>query len=82
MKRWYGDTASYFSGCSLFGRSHQANHSASPVKRYLRWYFEIRLSNLKYLYYLYLYYRIIILVCFCIIVYMYYYITIDIYYLP
>ena len=28
---------SYFGGCSLIGRSHQANRSASPVKRYLRW---------------------------------------------
>ena len=24
-------------GCSLFGRSQQANRSASPAKRYLRW---------------------------------------------
>ena len=24
-------------GCSLFSRSQQTNHSASPVKRYLRW---------------------------------------------
>ena len=28
---------SIFSGCFLIGRSHQANHSASPAKRYLRW---------------------------------------------
>ena len=26
-----------FFGCSLFSRSQQTNHSASPVKRYLRW---------------------------------------------
>ena len=31
-----------FPGCSLIGRSHQANHSASPAKRYLRWYFYIQ----------------------------------------
>jgi len=32
---------SYFFGCSLIGRSHQANRSASPVTRYLRWVFDI-----------------------------------------
>ena len=29
--------ACQFSGCSLFGRSQQVNHSASPAKWYLRW---------------------------------------------
>ena len=40
-----------FSGCSLIGRSHQANHSASPVKRYLRWfYYCIGLLNHIYIF--------------------------------
>ena len=53
------DNSCYFSDSFLIGRSHQANHSTSPVKRYLRWVFDIQIF-----FYIYIvgntYYRIYI----------------------